>query len=562
MAIELSTITFTEQADIVPVSGAEEILNTGIANTLAGNDIIIGTKEIIIDTPPQNIIFSSIFNSGTLNTADGNDIITGTLSQIEDSPTEYFYSRYSIYKIGTINTGNGDDKITGINEAVFGFATGFENGIYTKESIIDTGNGNDIITGTTQIGGGISSLNSIINTGDGDDIITGSTQRGGAGIYSSNSIINAGDGNDSITATSLDSYGLTIISTGGIDTGKGNDIITGTASLYGVFNYFDTFLNTSEGNDIITGNGTKFGFALANFGFMDTGDGNDIITGSNIDEADGILDAFGTGLLNGGEFDGFMYTDDGNDTITGIATAENGLGIHNLMTYTMDTGNGNDIIAGTGSFSGILNSGTINTGNGEDSIISHGKFTNYGGMFLGDSNDSIITDADLHDRALENYNAIETGEGNDTITSTGVIYNQGVIETGNGDDSIIVNSSGAGYGIHNFGGAINMGDGNDTITANEGFESGENSSGAWFLGEGEDYIKGFGSGDFYGGSGNDTLELTPGTYTVGIWGEGGESPIFTKGDQLMITSEFESLIAGSTIYDFATLTAGQIIIVA
>ena len=67
-----------------------------------------------------------------------------------------------------------------------------------------------------------------------------------------------------------------------------------------------------------------------------------------------------------------------------------------------------------------------------------------------------------------------------------------------------------------------LGDGNDSIIANEGFESAPNSSGAWFLGEGEDYIKGYGSGDFYGGNGNDTLELTPGTYTVGIWGEGGQ----------------------------------------
>jgi hypothetical protein len=107
-----------------------------------------------------------------------------------------------------------------------------------------------------------------------------------------------------------------------------------------------------------------------------------------------------------------------------------------------------------------------------------------------------------------------------------------------------------------------MGDGNDSIIANEGFESGENSSGAWFLGEGEDYIKGFGSGDFYGGNGNDTLELTPGTYTVGIWGEGDTSVIFTKGNSLMITSEFEQLIAGGTTYNFASLTAGQTIIVA
>jgi hypothetical protein len=83
-----------------------------------------------------------------------------------------------------------------------------------------------------------------------------------------------------------------------------------------------------------------------------------------------------------------------------------------------------------------------------------------------------------------------------------------------------------------------------------------------FLGNGEDYLKAFGSGDFYGGNDEDTLELTSGTYTVGIWSSGGESVIFTKGNQLMITSEFEKLKAGNTLYDFTSLTAGQIITVA
>jgi hypothetical protein len=119
MAIELSNLTFTEQDDIVPASGVEQIVNTGIANTLAGNDAIIGTKEITTDPPPQNI-FSSIFNSGTLNTADGNDTITGTVSQIEDPPGEDIAPPYrsGIYNIGSIYTGDGNDRITGINEAV------------------------------------------------------------------------------------------------------------------------------------------------------------------------------------------------------------------------------------------------------------------------------------------------------------------------------------------------------------------------------------------------------------------------------------------------------------
>jgi hypothetical protein len=220
-------------------------------------------------------------------------------------------------------------------------------------------------------------------------------------------------------------------------------------------------LNTGDGNDKITGNSTKFGFALANFGFMDTGDGNDMITGSNIDEADGILDNVGTGLLNGGEFDGFMYTGDGNDTITGISTAKNGIGLSNSNTYTIDTGNGNDIIIGTADTGvGILNEGTINTGNGNDSIIAEGGFNGIGNVFLGN---------------------------------------------------------------------------------------------------GKDYLKGFGSGNFNGGNGKDTLELISGSYTVGI---SGTTVNFTKGSSIMITSEFEKLIAGSRTYDFTSLTEGQIISVA
>jgi hypothetical protein len=94
-------------------------------------------------------------------------------------------------------------------------------------------------------------------------------------------------------------------------------------------------------------------------------------------------------------------------------------------------------------------------------------------------------------------------------------------------------------------------------SSNQGFQSGLNNRGNLFLGNGKDYLKSFGDGNFYGGNGNDILELTPGSYTVGI---SDTSTIFSKGNQLMITSEFEKLIAGGTMYDFASLTAGQIII--
>jgi hypothetical protein len=152
-------------------------------------------------------------------------------------------------------------------------------------------------------------------------------------------------------------------------------------------------------------------------------------------------------------------------------------------------------------------------------------------MDTGAGNDE-ITGTNAYGWGISTYfgSTIDTGEGNDTITGTGItgIYNNGIITTGNGKDSIIA-------------------------------EGGFTGTGSVFLGDGEDYLKGFGSGEFSGGNGNDTLELTSGTYTVGRWYT---AMTFTKGSSIMITSEFEKLIAGSTTYDFTSLTAGQIIVVA
>jgi hypothetical protein len=462
MAIELSNLRFTEQDDIVPASGVEEIVNTGIANTLAGNDTINGRGGKY-----------SILNIGTLNTDDGNDIITAIRS-IEDEEFQNDLGAGIRNEGGTIDTSDGDDTITGVhnfNQRKNSF-DGY--GIDNERGIIDTGNGDDLITGLNQaVGGvGINSLSGIINTGDGNDRIIATAR---VGISSVETAFNTGNGDDRIEATSNTEFGIGI-------------------------------LNQS--------------------GFIDTGAGNDLIAGR-----------------------GFV-------------------GIANTIGSTIDTGDGNDMISSLSDQAGIENYGTINTGNGQDFIISRGgNLMNWGGVFLGDGNDSLTAydayTADIPTRALENFNFIGTGDGNDIITSTGVIYNEGVINTGDGNDSIIVDGgvdgTGTGYGIYNNGGSINTGNGNDSIIANEGFESGSNSSGSVFLGEGEDYIKGFGSGDFYGGNGNDTLELTPGTYDVGIWDT---SVTFTKGNQLMITSEFEKLRAGSTTYDFTTLTNGQTIIVA
>ena len=108
MAIELSNITFTDQDDIVPLSGVERILNTGVANTLAGNDTITGFEGSYDYTDPNPGSGYGIFNSGTLNTAEDNDIITGS------------GGLGGIFNTTTLNTAEGNDTITANGELADG----------------------------------------------------------------------------------------------------------------------------------------------------------------------------------------------------------------------------------------------------------------------------------------------------------------------------------------------------------------------------------------------------------------------------------------------------------
>ena len=468
MAIELSNVTFTEQADIVPVSGVEKIFNIDIANTLAGDDIITGESGNRNPNAGDTVPNGGVVNTGTLNTDGGNDELTG----IYNDQTNNSFRGYGIYNVeGIIDTGDGNDILTGILDTL---SQDLQYGIYNKNSIIDTGNGNDTIISINNVTNapsysfmyGIYNVSSTIDTGSGNDIIMGSSN-GKGGIVNDLGTINTGDGSDTITGIG------SIFNVGTFNTGNGNDLITGTSQDY------SGILNSSNSS-------------------IDTGDGNDIIT------------AVGTGYI-----------------------------IYNSSTGTINTGNGDDsIIAEEANGSGFplyssANYGTINTGNGNDSISLQGGLYNVGGgMFLGEGNDSLTLTPpknDIPNRALVNTSILETGDGDDIITTSGFIDNRDVINTGNGKDSII---------------------------AEGGFEG----SGSVFLGNGKDYLKGFGSGEFSGGNGNDTLELTSGTYTVGRWYT---AVTFTKGSTIMITSEFEKLIAGSTIYDdFTSFTKGHTITVA
>jgi hypothetical protein len=146
MMIELSTIMFTDEDDIVlPGYQVDQITtNTGIANTLAGNDRITGTNTGLTNSSLGYNIGTGFYNIGILNTADGNDIITG----IHSPPYIYRGSdnikSYGILnQAGTLDTGKDNDTITG---------SGRESGI-NNNGTIHTDDGNDLIIGT--IGNGL-----------------------------------------------------------------------------------------------------------------------------------------------------------------------------------------------------------------------------------------------------------------------------------------------------------------------------------------------------------------------------------------------------------------------
>ena len=173
----------------------------------------------------------------------------------------------------------------------------------------------------------------------------------------------------------------------------------------------------------------------------------------------------------------------GNDTIKSTGIDNKG---------TINTGAGNDTIKGTRT--GIDNEGTINTGAGNDTITGSG--------YSGISNDGI-----------NNSDTIYTGEGNDIITGIGSntgIENSDMINTGAGDDTIT--GTGSDSGIYNeYDCTIYTGEGNDIVNALTG---GFDGDGKTYLGFGNDTLKGFGAGSFYGGTDTDKILFGEGTYEI------------------------------------------------
>ena len=470
------------------------VYSGAVVNTLAGNDTIKSVEienfgSIYMGLGDDSIISngtSSLYNDGIINTGDGNDIINGGSAGI------WNYD-------GRINTGAGNDSITGsvFNESEIYTGLGHDtitsrtisgSGIYNKGRIY-TSTGNDIISGFSVESYGISNYG-FIDTGEGNDIINGSDiENNGSillgegldkiscSIYQISGRIYMGAGDDSIVSSN---GFFQVVETNPLDPnyrtasllslGDGHDSLIAPSITNGSSATVRSVIDTGIGNDRIILRNTSLGSSLANDGNVYTGLGNDYIFARQLDAGIGINNS------------GLISTGDGTDTL--IAIGYSSEGVYNSETAKIDTGLGDDIFRSSSpDWHGFENRGKLSMSDGNDFLSCVSTAFNYYDGSYGSS---------LSIRSgLKNNGKIYTGAGNDIITARG-----------RGADA-------AGYSINNSG-LIDTGIGDDVINAVNGFRG----AGTVKLGDGNDTIRGFGSGRFYGAEGIDKILLGTGIYSV------------------------------------------------
>ncbi|MBE9213168.1 hypothetical protein IQ247_10870 [Plectonema cf. radiosum LEGE 06105] len=165
--------------------------------------------------------------------------------------------------------------------------------------------------------------------------------------------------------------------------------------------------------------------------------------------------------------------------------------------------------------------------------------------------------------AIDNSKGIiDTGEGADTIRATAngadkaiaIENTNGTIQTGKGSDTIQADATGLeSYGI--FGGTIETGDGADKVEASS-FGGGVNIN----MGDGKDFVEGFGNATVNGGKGFDILSLgflKIDDFNISLGASNNNEVNFERDGIIMSTQNFEQFNFGNgnTIFTYDELVA-------
>ncbi len=171
--------------------------------------------------------------------------------------------------------------------------------------------------------------------------------------------------------------------------------------------------------------------------------------------------------------------------------------------------------------------------------------------------------ATVQDKAIAIDNtrgSIQTGKGSDTIKATAnaadkaiaIENSNGTIKTGNGADVIQADANGLdSYGI--FGGTIQTGDGADRVEASS-FGGGVNIN----MGDGKDFVEGFGDAKVNGGKGFDILSLdsfTKDDFNISLGATNKNEVSFERDGISMNATNFEQFNFGNgnTIFTYDEL---------
>jgi hypothetical protein len=176
--------------------------------------------------------------------------------------------------------------------------------------------------------------------------------------------------------------------------------------------------------------------------------------------------------------------------------------------------------------------GTITTGRGADTITATATSS---AATLSQAATFAVTSAPSGNQALAQSVANAFAQVKDKAIA--IDNTNGKIRTGDGQDTIIAKATGSeSYGI--FGGIINMNDGADTLQASS-FGGGVNID----MGDGKDFVQGFGDAKINGGAGFDTLSLgyKIDDFNISL-GANNNKVIFERNGITMVTTNFEQFV--------------------
>ena len=273
----------------------------------------------------------------------------------------------------------------------------------------------------------------------------------------------------------------------------------------------DKFYTSKSSTRIGSNSGDVYG--IYNAGKYITGGGDDefMITVKTENRNGSGSEVFGFNNL------GLIKMGSGQDIINiNVNITGKGNNIYGLEnTKTINMGGGNDIIYSKvtvdgkrGSIYGIYNTGNINMGRGSNNIE---------GTAISNSGNNDVY-------GIANEGTIKLGGADDSITGKANNFNnkrtygisitsQGILKSGDGNDTITGKATSDAYNEQKFGifnnGKLLTGSGEDVVDALTG---GFGGNGTTNLGNDNDTLMGFGSGNFRGGSGEDKILLGEGMY--------------------------------------------------